>query len=161
MHLGQSARGSSSPYSDYSLRFAKAINNRFAFKIGAQYTRADDWLASDSSNYDRSGNSGRLMAGNRHSDPNYDGVNVYGDETSGDIRPIIYGIAQQYPEGSPQRDAINSLANSMKNPTPVSRTGYKEKDMIDPETKNIKLSGALHYKIKDNLEDPSRLLLGV
>jgi hypothetical protein len=33
----------------------------------------------------------------------------------------------------------------MTDPLHVSRTGYAEKDVIDPETKNIKLSGALHY----------------
>lgn len=37
-------------------------------------------------------------------------------------------------------------------PINVSRTGYNEIDVIDPETKNIKLSGALHYKIGNNLE---------
>ena len=40
----------------------------------------------------------------------------------------------------------------LANPIPVSRTGYNEKDVIDPETRNIKLSGAVHYKITNNLE---------
>ena len=40
----------------------------------------------------------------------------------------------------------------MTNPTPVSRTGYAEKDAIDPKTKNIKLSGALHYRLNEKLE---------
>ncbi|MGZ3924783.1 MAG: TonB-dependent receptor plug domain-containing protein, partial [Flavisolibacter sp.] len=30
--------------------------------------------------------------------------------------------------------------------------GYAEKDLIDPDTKNIKLSGALHYKLTDKIE---------
>jgi hypothetical protein len=34
----------------------------------------------------------------------------------------------------------------------VSRTGYAEKDVIDPKTKDIKLSAALHYKFSEKLE---------
>jgi outer membrane receptor protein involved in Fe transport len=137
MHLGNSGR-IMSMYHDYSLRWAKNFNDKFAFKISAQYISADDWLASDTSNYLRSGTSGKLIPGNRATDPNYDGVNVYGDETSVDIFPFLGGAL---PAGHPLVEHIN-----------VSRTGYTEKDMIDPETKNIKLSGALHYRITDKIE---------
>jgi hypothetical protein len=34
----------------------------------------------------------------------------------------------------------------------VSRTGYAEKDLVDYNTYNIKLSGGLYYKITDNVE---------
>jgi hypothetical protein len=34
----------------------------------------------------------------------------------------------------------------------VSRTGYNEIDVINPTTKNIKLTGAIHYKINDDIE---------
>jgi outer membrane receptor protein involved in Fe transport len=134
--IDQSQRSNTSSFHDFSLRYAKAFKNKFAFKIGVQYIKAVDWLANDSSNYSRSGTIGQVIPGNRSSDPNYDGVNVYGDETSVDIFPFLYGIT-----GNPNMPHIN-----------VSRTGYAEKDMIDPDTKNIKLSGALHYKITDKIE---------
>ena len=137
---------------DYSLRWAKKINDHFAFKIGVQYLEANDWLANDTSNYLRAGASGKVIAGSRRTDPNYDGVNVYGDETSVDVRQFVGAIGGLYPAGSPQQTAIFQLYNSMTNPTPVSRTGYNEIDVIDPKTKNVKLSGALHYKLNDNLE---------
>jgi outer membrane receptor protein involved in Fe transport len=137
---------------DYSLRWAKVINNRLAFKVGVQYFQANDWLANDSSNYLRSGASGKVTPGTRQSDPNYDGVNVYGDETSVDVRQFVGAIGQAYPVSSPQYNAIMQLYSSMTNPTPVSRTGYNEIDVIDPKTKNIKLSGAVHYKLNGNLE---------
>ena len=138
MHVDKSQRANASAYNDYSLRWAKVINNKFAFKIGAQYISAKDWLANDSTNYDRSGTSGKLIPGNRKTDPNYDGVNVYGDETSVDIYPFLAGVLGA---NHPWAEHID-----------VSRTGYDEKDVIDPQTKNIKLSGALHYKITNNLE---------
>jgi len=138
MHVGKSQRDKASAYNDYSLRWAKAFNDKFAFKIGAQYIRAQDWLADDSSNYLRSGTSGKLIPGNRKTDPNYDGVNVYGDETSVDIFPFLAGAL---PAGHPLIEHMD-----------ISRTGYAEKDVIDPETKNIKVSGALHYKLTDKIE---------
>ncbi len=138
MHLGNSGRDNSSMYHDYSMRWAKNFNDKFAFKVSAQYISADDWLASDTSNYHRDGTSGKLIPGTRSTDPNYDGVNVYGDETSVDISPFLAGAL---PADHPLIEHIN-----------VSRTGYAEKDMIDPETKNIKLSGALHYRVTDKIE---------
>ncbi len=133
MNVDKEQRGKATSFYDYSFRWAKAFNNKFAFKIGGQFISATDWLANDSSNYARSGNGGKIIPGNRQTDPNYDGVNVYGDETSVDI--------------------LNFLPpNTFPNPIRVSRTGYNEKDIVDPETKNIKLSGALHYKITNNLE---------
>jgi outer membrane receptor protein involved in Fe transport len=135
-NIDKSQRSNISSFHDFSLRWAKAVNKKFAFKIGVQYISATDWLANDSSNYSRSGTVGKIIPGNRQTDPNYDGVNVYGDETSVDIYPFLAGIT-----GDPNQPHIN-----------VSRTGYNEKDVIDPVTKNIKLSGALHYKLTDKLE---------
>ena len=57
-----------------------------------QYITAKDWLANDSTNYLR--NPGKVIAGTRESDPNYDGVNVYGDETSVDIYPFLAGLSR-------------------------------------------------------------------
>jgi outer membrane receptor protein involved in Fe transport len=144
MHVDKSQRSNASAYYDYSLRWAKVINNKFAFKIGAQYLSAKDWLANDSSNYSRSGTSGKLIPGNRTTDPNYDGVNVYGDETSINI----HDVAQLMELGGFLPPGASQLVPDQN----VSRTGYAEKDIIDPETKNIKASGALHYKISDKLE---------
>jgi outer membrane receptor protein involved in Fe transport len=135
-NIDKSQRSGVTPFHDFSLRWAKAFNDKFAFKIGVQYISATDWLAHDSSNYSRSGTIGKVIPGTRKSDPNYDGVNVYGDETSVDIYPFLAALT-----GDPNQPHIN-----------VSRTGYGEKDVIDPETKNVKLSGALHYRLNDKLE---------
>ncbi len=133
MNVDKEQRGKATSFYDYSFRWAKAFNNKFAFKIGGQYISATDWLANDSSNYQRSANGGKIISGNRQTDPNYDGVNVYGDETSVDLLKFL-------------------PPNTFPNPILVSRTGYNEKDVVDPETKNIKLSGALHYKITNDME---------
>jgi outer membrane receptor protein involved in Fe transport len=157
MHVGKTARDNSSLYNDYSFRWAKNFNNKFAFKIGAQYISARDWLASDTTNYLHSGTSGKLIHGSRKTDPNYNGVNVYGDETSiggNDIKSIFTGGAYLLMAQDPTKaPALMSLLGSdIPSLSAVSRTGYYEKDLIDPETKNIKLSGALHYKLTDKIE---------
>jgi outer membrane receptor protein involved in Fe transport len=144
MHVGNSPRGETGIYHDYSFRYAKNINNKFAFKVGAQLLNATDWLANDSTNYLRSGTSGKLIGGNRRTDPNYDGVNVYGDETSNNIHPIA-----QYME---MLGLIPAGSSQLVPDQNVSRTGYNEKDVVDPITKNLKLFGALHYKINDKIE---------
>ena len=89
-------------FKDYTVRWASKIGERFAYKISAQYTEAQDWLPMNTSNYSRtSGNGNGLpIAGTRLTDPNYDGVNVYGDETTlniatGLIAPVKAGILAQ------------------------------------------------------------------
>lgn len=145
-HIDKTQRDRSSPYYDYTLRFAKAFNNRFAFKISGQYVSTHDWLANDSSNYLRTGNFGQVIPGSRETDPNYDGVNVYGDETKVDIRAFMQAAIQQNP------NLLPILSPFLSNTQNVSRTGYNEIDVIDPETKNIKVSGAVHYKLNNNVE---------
>ena len=197
MHLGgNSPRDKTSAYHDYSFRYAKSFNNRFAFKVGAQLINATDWLANDSTNYLRSGTSGKLISGNRRSDPNYDGVNVYGDETKVNMYGVAQGVQDAYRQGlspyvpnivttlnsmipvnSSYTNALNTVnsvfagypdpfVNAIKELLPfylglrnswvpdqnVSRTGYAEKDIIDPNTRNFKLFGALHYKINNKIE---------
>ncbi|HEV8269825.1 MAG TPA: TonB-dependent receptor [Chitinophagaceae bacterium] len=160
--VGKYQRDKVGGYYDYTLRWAKNFNNKFGFKIGAQYTQANDWLANDSTNYLRSGGSGKVVSGSRQTDPNYDGVNVYGDETSFNVHAmptpigpvdlwnlVGRGIKAAYPQLGPGIDAALRLTSA---PLPISRTGYNEIDVIDPKTKNIKLNGALHYKFNKGTE---------
>jgi outer membrane receptor protein involved in Fe transport len=161
-HVDRRQRSDVSPYQDMSLRWARAFN-RFAFKLSAQYTSATDWLAGDSSNYRRTGSGGRLTSGNRMTDPNYDGVNVYGDETTLDVRNVKLGgqtidlwkmVAAGMKPYVPAivRRGIDSVVALSPSKLNISRTGYPEKDIIDPRAKNVKLSGALHYRLTDQIE---------
>jgi len=139
--IGKEQRNKVNGYHDYSLRFAKNFNDKLAFKIGAQYMQATDWLANDSTNYKRTGANGNVIPGTRQSDHNYDGVNVYGDETSVDLRPF-FGPGGAHP----------ALQPFMGSPYMTSRTGYTEEALIDPKTQNLKFNGAIHYKFSENLE---------
>ena len=145
MHTSGDVR-SMSPFYNWNMRWAKKISEKFAFKIATEFTKATDWVGTDERNFNRIGSLGAVKGGTRTSDPNYDGINVYGDETTADIRPILQGIGAQAPFLAP---FINTITGS---PLKVSRTGYRENDVVDPTTLNLKLTGALHYKINSNTE---------
>ncbi|TXI13665.1 MAG: TonB-dependent receptor [Pedobacter sp.] len=121
---------SASSFEDMSLRFAKVWNNKFAFKTNISYIDASDWQAQNYNDFNRLTSSYKV--GTRATDPNYDGVNVYGDE----INYMYTGI----PGGSP----LNGQT--------VSRTGYNEVDLVDYAAKGFKTSNSLHYKFGRGLE---------
>lgn len=89
MNINSGSR-SASPYQDYTFRWADKITDKFAFKVSAQYITANDWVANDSSDY--SATLGQKIPGTRASDPNYNGVNVYGDETSESLSYIASNV---------------------------------------------------------------------
>ncbi len=113
-------------YKDYSVRWASKIGDRFAYKIGAQYTEAQDWLANNKSDYSRTTGTqnGQVIAGDRYSDANYDGVNVYGDETNYNLSKIsaqyLAGVSALL--GAPTYGALYGAAASF--PTYNAYAGY-------------------------------------
>ncbi|MGN6492007.1 MAG: TonB-dependent receptor [Agriterribacter sp.] len=105
---------------DFALRYAKAFNNKFAFKINAAYLSGLDWHANNYTDIDAQ-TPANLRGPNN---PGRDGVNIYGDE----VVRTIEGIGR------------------------VSRTGYEEKYLMNYNVYSLKLSGALHYRISNNME---------
>lgn len=124
----------------------KKVTDKFAFKLNGQLIQAKDWVADDYRDFDRTGTNGVIKTGTRESDPNYDGINIYGDETTADIMSnVLRPLANAAPFYAPY---INTLPQSI----PVSRTGYKEKDILDPNTLNVKFSGQLSYKLSSRTQ---------
>ena len=116
-----------------NVRYAKAFKNKdgvekLAFKVNASYMRALDWEAegyepTDQSDFDENSPGG------------YDAINVYGDEYMriGDFTTLS------------QRSSSTRLGLGQ-----VYRQGYREVDLVDYNTRNMKLDGAVHYKINDS-----------
>lgn len=84
-HISDTSQGHPSPFYDWTMRWAKAFNNKFAFKINAELIKGTDWQASDYQNKQQIGVISKVVGGNRGNDPNYNGVNMYGDETSANM----------------------------------------------------------------------------
>lgn len=91
MHVDGKQR-KASPYYDWTFRWAKAFNNKFAFKISAAITKANDWQADDYRNKQQIGVLSNVVGGNRQNDPNFNGVNIYGDEASANMRQFAGAI---------------------------------------------------------------------
>ena len=75
------------PFYDLSLRYAKAFNNKFAFKVNFSYLGAKDWEANSITNL----NARPGVAGDR-SATDYDGLNIYGDEVQSSLQAVYTGI---------------------------------------------------------------------
>jgi outer membrane receptor protein involved in Fe transport len=131
------------------LRYAQSFN-KFAFRISGEYTKAKDWTATNYSNY--SPYQGTPIPGDR-SLPNYNGVNVYGDESS--FFTVYNGLqsaANQYEQaGDPVTAAqLRGIASLTPQNSQVTRTGYNENTLTDYNAYNLKVSAGLYYKISDN-----------
>ena len=183
----------SAPFQEAGVRVAKAWN-KFAFKSSFSFLEADDWQAANYSNFDRT--SRTVKSGDRNSDPNYDGVNVYGDEVNSNMRnvansvqsatnagvaaatggaiPNVIGMinASLPPNATPAQIGgflsafPAALRPTIQNVLPfnfglraglipdqsVSRTGYNEQNLVDYNTKSIKTSTSLHYKLSNTVQ---------
>lgn len=115
-------------YVDYGVRFAHAFNKHFAAKANFTYMRATDWYAT---NYND-----KTISGIDRNNPNYDGINVYGDEATTNIKGVGEKLAAM---GIIPAGAVNLLPNSN-----VSRTGYNEIDLTDNKVSNTKIDFSLH-----------------
>jgi outer membrane receptor protein involved in Fe transport len=96
-----------SPYYDWAFRWGKKISERLAFKISSQLIHANDWQAQDYTNLQRSNVFSSPKAGDRVLDPNYDGVNVFGDEVSTSMTAFAQAVQFQLPASGVT--AINGL----------------------------------------------------
>ncbi|MES2139975.1 MAG: TonB-dependent receptor [Bacteroidota bacterium] len=118
-----------------AVRYAEVFKNKegidkFAFKVNLSYMRANDWEADNMDATEQSDDGTKNPGG-------YDAVNRYGDEnlTSGQNNATSKGQQIQY--------------RGLKR---WYRTGYEEKDLVDYNTKNLKVGAALHYRIKPEVE---------
>ncbi len=154
MHVGAEYRDNPAPMYDFSLRYAKAINDRFAFKWNINYVSAVDWHALDTR--DRTNPNDPTLT--RQSNEGYDGVNTYGDEVSinlKDIAPAVAAGAAETQGLSPGTPEYNSFVQGIVDQFPdqnVTRTGYLEDQFVDYDTKNLLSNLSLHYRINEELE---------
>ena len=141
---------------DASIRYAKAFNNKLAFKVNLSYIQAKDWEATNYANLNAvPGTSGGNADPNRGAGTaiNYDGMNVYGDENQQNLRTVTNGIISSTATPAAVRTLLQSGLTAGQIPnSSVSRTGYAERNLVDYDTKSLKVNGAVHYRITDKVE---------
>jgi outer membrane receptor protein involved in Fe transport len=141
MHESHRAKATT-PFVDATIRYAKAFNNKFAFKVNFSYIQAKDWEATNYTNLNVGGNADPTRG--KGTDPDYDGMNSYGDEVQTNINAVAKTLAAN---GLIPQDAVGLVPSTF-----VSRTGYLEKDLVDYNTKSFKTNAAIHYRINEKIE---------
>lgn len=135
-------------YQDYGFRYAKAFNNKWAFKVTASYLKANDFRGVDTRDQGLA-TAGVVERGATERGGNrfYDGVNVYGDFgiTVGAVADAA--IAGGNTSLPPIRTLLPDDESGYFTPT-----GFTEASFVDNTTESIKLGGALHYRLNDKLE---------
>nr|WP_295929633.1 carboxypeptidase-like regulatory domain-containing protein [uncultured Dyadobacter sp.] len=130
------------PFVDATVRYAKAFNNKVAFKVNLSYIKAKDWEATNYTNLNVGGNGDPTRS--KGTDLDYDGVNVYGDEIQTNINAVAKTLAAA---GQIPQEAVGLVPSTF-----VSRTGYREKDLVDYNTQSFKANAALHYRLNEKVE---------
>jgi outer membrane receptor protein involved in Fe transport len=109
-HLNDDNTGNQQ-FNQLDVRMAKAWNNKFAVKATFSFLQAKDWQADNYSNFDRIGRN--FKGGDRTTDPNYDGVNVYGDEVNANLLLVGSQIRSSFAASQPAAyGAFNSLVTN-------------------------------------------------
>ncbi|HRD51359.1 MAG TPA: carboxypeptidase-like regulatory domain-containing protein, partial [Flavobacteriales bacterium] len=133
--LSVSAKGGERGLLEGAVRWAQVFKDkegkqRFAYKLNVFGMRAEDWYAQDYSATSNSptqpGNPGR-----------YDAVNIYGDEN--------VTVNNDFSNNQFDRRTYPGLGLFL-------RPGYREADLVDYGTNNLKAGLSLHYKITDSVE---------
>jgi len=158
MNIGNDESGGLTPFTDFNIRYAQSFSDKVAFKINAAYLQATDWYAQDYRD------AGALDDPNstRETNEGYDGVNVYGDEAIvpvnlQEIAPTIAATIceenQGLVPGTPEFDACVAGIASQFPDQVITRTGWKEKHLVDySKTSNIKVAAEVDYRITEKLE---------
>ena len=126
----QDAAGTNEFY-DFGIRAAHAFSPYFAAKANFTYMKATEWIAADTRDV---GTNKEGLAVN----PNYDGLNLYGDEVSTNIKDVGKVLAGR---GLIPDSAVNLLPNYN-----VARTGYREQDLTDNSIRSIKADFSMHIR---------------
>jgi len=150
------------PYSDIAIRYAKAINNKWAYKVNFNTLSAEDWQSTDYRDQSLL-NGTRMGPGSRMGNLAYNGVSIFGDETNVEMlssltpllgvpsHPLTAGI-NQISKATGGLLSPTAILNYIVPKTSISREGYKESDLASYANRNMKFNAALHYRFNDNVE---------
>lgn len=114
-------------FNETSIRFAKAWNERWAFKVNMTFTKGYDWQANDKTDISPKINASAGLLGSDN--PAYDPVSGYGNESSNRRTLLLAG-----------RSIV------------VARTGYREADVVDYHFQNLKGDAGFYLRPTKTIE---------
>ncbi|NNK82532.1 MAG: TonB-dependent receptor [Flavobacteriaceae bacterium] len=122
-------------YTDFGIRMAHKFSEKFAAKVNFGYLKGTDWAANNETDRNSDG-------GTRQTNINYNGVNIYGDVVSTNIKGVAVAL-----EGL---GILPAGANALVPSVNVSRTGYAESDLTDYNAESVKADWGLFYRPWEN-----------
>lgn len=120
-------------FQEIGLRYARALSDRFAFKINFSALAGENWHAMDYSDSDTNPINTALRG---PASPSYDGTNIYGDEVAATL----------------DLDAITGSPAGTFGVIRVARTGYEERYLMDYDVEIYSGDVGLHYRLSDKME---------
>lgn len=123
-------------FTEVALRYAHVFKEKFALKVNGSYFKGTDWI----SNTLKDQNPYNLVTGN----PGF-------EQLSGSNNPAA-DLWNNYGDERNNRVAVTANIDGQQHTFNVSRTGYLEKDLVDPTVTNAKFDAGAYYKLKDNLQ---------
>ncbi|MHA7056660.1 TonB-dependent receptor [Aquimarina sp. M1] len=105
-------------YRDFGIRIAHKFSDKFAAKVNFGYLKGTDWFATNQED--------RFNRGLTRADTDYDGINVYGDEVSTNIR---------------EASGLGIIPD-----VEVSRTGYDEVNLTNYNAESVKADWGLYFR---------------
>jgi iron complex outermembrane recepter protein len=135
--------GSAQPMYEAALRYAKAFNNKFAFKIALSYAQAEDWHGT--SFRDRAES---VRPAGFSFNPGADLIFASGDEAATSLGLVKFALAAN---PTFQNSPLFPLRNFLPNHT-VSRTPYNESTFADYDAYSAKVNASIHYRFHNKLE---------
>ncbi|MEM6630987.1 MAG: TonB-dependent receptor [Bacteroidota bacterium] len=122
--------GDTQPLTDLGIRYALRLNDKLAFKVNATYFTGNDFISDDRNflitNQEIPFQEQLLQTSPL--DPNFNAVNVYGDETQ---VQVDLGTGEL---------------------VPINRSGIPERELLNYEIDNLFLQGSVHFRPNDKLE---------
>ncbi|MBL7844725.1 MAG: TonB-dependent receptor [Cyclobacteriaceae bacterium] len=131
---------SAQPMFEGALRYAKAFNNKFAFKIALSYSEATDWYGTNLQ--DKTPERQGALSFN----PGADRVHAFGDEVANSLGLVRLSLAPAL-ASTPLAPFVQWLPDQT-----VSRTPYEERHLVDYNAKNVKANIGLNYRLTDKIE---------
>lgn len=148
------------PLYNVGVRYAKALSDKFAFKVNFSYLSGQDWPANDYStdrNFLNNNTSDITGANNRGNALDFDGMNTYGDEqrvpfSSPTIQRSLGALAPFFGLTSAQVSSLFSQPG-FKNFGTFTMPGIAEENLLDTRNaKSLKGDISLHYRITKDVE---------
>ncbi len=124
----QDSGAGTNPYGQFNIRYAHKFSDKVATKFNFSALQGTDWWVNDFGDVD----------GGLPTDPDYDGINLYGDEVATSLTLL-------------ESDGAGGVVSV---PTRIARTGYAESDLVDDDydATSYKFDAAIHYKPFENAE---------